>query len=71
MEVGRMKLGEVLLRKQLVSRRRLEVILHHQECYGRPLGELLLEKCLISHDDLAQALREQQWRKDGWWVIEE
>jgi hypothetical protein len=69
-----MKLGEVLLRKQLVSQRQLELALLQQEAQEvqqRLLGELLLERSLISHDELTQALLEQQWRKDGWWVIEE
>jgi hypothetical protein len=66
-----MRLGQVLLRKQLLSQRQLEIALLQQKSRQRLLGELLLEKCLISHDELAQALLEQQWRKDGWWVIEE
>ena len=33
------------------------------------LGELLLSNALITEGQLKQALREQYWRRNGYWVI--
>lgn len=33
------------------------------------LGELLLSHALITEGQLKQALREQYWRRNGYWVI--
>jgi hypothetical protein len=33
------------------------------------LGELLLQKGWLTEEQLKQALQEQYWRKEGFWVI--
>lgn len=64
-----MKLGEILIRKKLVSQEQLEPIIIKQSQTRKRLGEILLERSLISPDDLMTALREQYWRNNGFWVI--
>ena len=43
-----MKLGEILLRRQLISKLQLETILFQQCACSQKIGELLLEKGWIS-----------------------
>ena len=64
-----MKLGEILLRRQLISKLQLETILFQQQSCSQKIGELLLEKGWVSEQDLTMALKEQQWRYQGFWVI--
>ena len=47
----------------------LEVI-QLQTSQKRRLGELLLQKGLIVKTQLDAALKEQYWRKNGFWVID-
>jgi len=65
-----MKLGQLLIRKQLISYQQLELVLLLQQENHKKLGELLLEKGLICQEKLNIALKEQYWRKNGFWVIE-
>ncbi|NJR60513.1 MAG: hypothetical protein HC769_17755 [Cyanobacteria bacterium CRU_2_1] len=64
-----MKLGELLVRKRLISQAQLEQSLAWQASNHQMLGDLLLEQSLISPDDLCKALQEQYWRNNGFWVI--
>ncbi|WP_254175310.1 hypothetical protein [Planktothrix pseudagardhii] len=64
-----MKLGEILLKRKLISQHQLEVTLFQQRTDSKRIGELLLEKGCISEKDLTTALKEQQWRHQGFWVI--
>lgn len=64
-----MKIGEILLRKKLLSGQLLAKLLTEQQCGSRKLGELLLEKGIISETDLVTGLQEQGWRREGFWVI--
>lgn len=66
---GYMKIGEILLRKKLVSPNQLNRAIGKQGETRQKLGEVLLEDSLISSDDLDMALKEQYWRKNGFWVI--
>ncbi|MBL1174557.1 hypothetical protein [Pantanalinema sp. GBBB05] len=65
-----MQLGQILLRKQLVSYQQLEHVLQEQATKQKRLGELLLEHSIISPEDLTLTLLEQQWRRQGYWVID-
>ncbi len=65
-----MKIGEILLRKKLLSGQQLSKLLTEQQSASRKLGELLLERGIISQTDLVAVLQEQQWRRDGFWIIE-
>lgn len=65
-----MQLGQILLRKQLVSCQQLEQVLQEQAIKPKRLGELLLEHSIISPEDLTLTLLEQQWRRQGYWVID-
>lgn len=64
-----MQLGELLVRKNLISQEQLSQALALQEATHRKLGELLIERSLISADSLTTVLREQYWRNNGYWVI--
>ncbi|MBR8829055.1 MAG: hypothetical protein DSM107014_14345 [Gomphosphaeria aponina SAG 52.96 = DSM 107014] len=64
-----MKLGEILVQKQLISYDQLEEVIAKQQDSKKKLGELLLEEELISRETLTEVLQEQYWRKNGFWVI--
>lgn len=64
-----MQLGELLVRKKLISPEQLHQVLAIQDSTRCRLGELLIQQSLISTDALSMALREQYWRNNGYWVI--
>ncbi|HIK30926.1 MAG TPA: hypothetical protein IGS17_17120 [Oscillatoriales cyanobacterium M59_W2019_021] len=65
-----MKIGEILLRKKLLSSQQLSTLLTEQQSGSRKLGELLLERGIVSETDLVAVLQEQKWRREGFWMIE-
>lgn len=65
-----MKLGTILVRKKLISQAQLDQDLNLVDVTGKRLGELLLDKGEISDSQLKDALNEQYWRKNGFWVID-
>jgi hypothetical protein len=64
------RLGWILVHKRWISSAQLQDVLTQQLKCPKKLGELLLENALISEGQLKQALREQHWRRNGYWVIE-
>lgn len=64
------KLGWILIRHRWISPLQLQESLNAQLHCSKQLGELLVEYSLISEGQLKQALREQYWRRNGYWVIE-
>lgn len=65
-----MKIGEILLRKKLLSSQQLSNLLTEQQSKSRKLGELLIERGIVSETDLIAGLQEQKWRREGFWIIE-
>jgi len=65
-----MKIGEILLRKQLISQAQLDQAIEIQASCRQKLGELLIFQGWIQQDDLEVALREQYWRQNGYWLID-
>lgn len=65
-----MKLGEILVRQGLLSQSQLEHYIIVQSSTGQKLGELLVGHGLIDYRALEQALAEQNWRSNGFWVID-
>ena len=63
------KLGWVLINKKLITPAQLNAVLLQQQQCREKLGSLLVEAKLISDQQLAQLLREQYWRRNGYWVI--
>jgi type IV pilus assembly protein PilB len=55
----RLKLGEVLVDKNLLLPEQLEEALTKQEGLSKPLGQVLVDVGLVSYDDLFTALSEQ------------
>ena len=55
----RMKLGEVLVEKNLLLPEQLEEALTRQGGLSKPLGQVLIDVGLVSYDDLFAALSEQ------------
>ena len=53
------KLGEILIKKGLISKEDLEKALEIQKREGGKLGEILINNQLITEEDLARALSEQ------------
>jgi nucleoside-diphosphate-sugar epimerase len=63
MEEKRFRLGEMLVRRGLVSEQDVAQALAAQAASGQPLGQVLVGQGLISPAQLAAALREQQGRE--------
>jgi hypothetical protein len=63
------KLGWILVNKNLISEDQLHAVLDRQLLDYRQVGKLLTEQQLISEEQLQQALKEQHWRRNGYWVI--
>ncbi len=53
------KIGEILIRKGLISEKNLKEALEIQKKEGGRLGEILIKKGIIKEEDLARALSEQ------------
>ncbi|GFE68738.1 hypothetical protein [Chroococcus sp. FPU101] len=65
-----MLLGQILLKKRWVSLNQLETTVNQQKDSNHKLGELLLQQGFIAQEQLEQALKEQYWRRNGYWVID-
>ncbi|WP_287297623.1 hypothetical protein [Moorena sp. SIO2C4] len=65
-----MQLGKILIRKRIISTNQLNKALEIQSLTGIKLGEILVTKGLIESQDLEQALLEQYWRINWFWVID-
>jgi hypothetical protein len=67
-----MQLGQILVKKRLVSSLQLEkmVELQNQNKRSQKLGELFMSQGLITRRQLNDSLLEQQWRSQGLWVID-
>ena len=63
------KLGQILVKKKLISEYQLKEAVELQQFYRLKLGELLVRCGYIAPAQLEEALREQQWRRQGLWVI--
>lgn len=64
-----MKIGEILIRRQLISQAQLNQAIDIQASYYK-LGELLMFQGWIQQHDLKMALKEQYWRQNGYWIID-
>ncbi len=64
-----MKLGQILIQKNWIRVSELEQIVEQQKNERKRLGELLLDADSITVAQLNNALQEQYWRKNGYWVI--
>jgi predicted transcriptional regulator len=65
-----MKLGQILVEKKWISSEQLEETIKLQASHQSRLGELLLQQGVIMRNQLEIALKEQYWRKNGFWVID-
>ncbi|MEO1131394.1 MAG: hypothetical protein AAFX40_01665 [Cyanobacteria bacterium J06639_1] len=65
----KIQLGEILVRRHVLSRSQLDSMLSEQKQTGERLGAMLFRKGMISYQRLQDALKEQYWRKNGYWVI--
>ncbi len=65
-----MQLGNILVRKKLISSEQLNQALGMQLEVPHQLGEILLKLGCIQRQELESALLEQYWRKNGFWVID-
>lgn len=62
------KLGSLMLNKKLISQQDLNRALTEQAKIGKKLGEILIEKEIISPSTLEFLRKEQTWRKQGLWL---
>lgn len=62
-------LGWILIRKCWITPAQLEEALQLQQSTAARLGELLMQRSLLTPEQLEIALREQFWRRNGYWVI--
>ncbi len=68
LEKQNFQLGALLLHNQVISQTELETVLNEQILTQKKLGELLVQKSLVSTDKLVDLLTEQYWRKQGLWL---
>ncbi len=62
-------IGDILLKRQLITPAQLKCALSQQTIQERRLGEILIDLGLISPNELENALQEQYWRRNGFWVL--
>jgi len=65
-----MKLGQILVRKKIISSQQLQQALQVQSSKSQKIGEILIGKGFIQPQQLQEAMLEQQWREKGFWVID-
>ncbi|NEQ73347.1 MAG: hypothetical protein F6K24_17960 [Okeania sp. SIO2D1] len=65
-----MKIGEILIRRQLISQVQLNQAIDIQTSLHMKLGELLMFQGWIQPQNLEEALNEQYWRQNGYWIID-
>jgi N-acetylglucosaminyldiphosphoundecaprenol N-acetyl-beta-D-mannosaminyltransferase len=67
-----MQLGQILVKKKLISSAQLEkiVALQNRSRRSQKLGELFMSQGLITKTQLNDSLLEQRWRSQGLWVID-
>lgn len=65
-----MKIGEILIRRQLISPVQLKEVIEIQASSSPKLGEMLMFQGWIEQKDLEAALKEQYWRQNGYWIID-
>ncbi len=67
-----MQLGQILVKKRLISSVQLEnvVKLQNQNKRSQKLGELFMSQGLITNRQLNDSLLEQRLRLEGLWVID-
>lgn len=57
-----MKLGEILVLRNLITRDQLNTALNYQQENGQKLGQLLVASGFLTSDILHQVLYEQYWQ---------
>ncbi|MFT4764121.1 MAG: hypothetical protein ACI9OH_001214 [Oleispira sp.] len=57
------RLGQILLAKQVITEQQLELALGYQALHNKPVGHCLLALGFIEQKDLSRALRRQSWLK--------
>lgn len=65
-----MKIGEILIRRKLISPAKLNQAIEIQASCRQKLGELLMFQGWIQQEQLEAALKEQYWRENGYWIID-
>ncbi|WP_040655670.1 hypothetical protein [Rubidibacter lacunae] len=65
-----MKLGQILLRRKVLTAEQLQDLIEQQSRTRLHLGALAIANGYISSTDLQHALCEQHWRDHGSWVID-
>lgn len=64
-----MKLGEILIRRNIISSQQLQQALKAQDSRNKKIGEILVREGFIEPQQLQEAILEQYWRNKGFWVI--
>jgi hypothetical protein len=64
-----MRLGEILVRNRFISPRQVEEAIELQRVESKRFGEILIERGIVRKEQVESALKEQYWRRNGYWVI--
>jgi hypothetical protein len=59
----KIRLGQILLARQVISKEQLELALAYQALHAQPVGHCLMALGFIEQKDLNRALRRQSWLK--------
>jgi hypothetical protein len=64
-----MRLGEILVNHRAITPEQLQEAIALKEKESKRIGDILIERGIVSEEKLKIALQEQYWRKNGYWVI--
>ncbi|MEM9219626.1 MAG: hypothetical protein AAGD25_35510 [Cyanobacteria bacterium P01_F01_bin.150] len=56
-----MKLGEILVNRQMIAKKQLEQAIDIQKSTNQKLGKILIDYHFLKPDELEQVLQEQYW----------
>ncbi len=59
----KIRLGQILLARHVISKQQLELALKYQALHAQPVGHCLMALGFIEQKDLNRALRRQSWLK--------
>jgi UDP-glucose 4-epimerase len=62
------RLGSILQHHEIISDAELDMVFQEQRYSNRRMGDILIQKGLISASDLQRFLQQQQWQRDGVWL---
>ena len=64
-----MKLGEILIRRNVINPDQINQAIQIQQTVHQKLGKILIDCYYLDSDVLERSLQEQYWRSKNKWII--